>query len=268
MTVRVKTALVNDRRVGTEPIEVEASGGVVRLSGGVGSPDLAERAVTLAAAVEGVREVQSTLDTAPVATETTRRRRSGSRTRTGGAAEREEPGLPLFGIGGGVDLHSPTDESLDRTITVRPAFLFRPTAGFGPAFGLGWFPSDLAGPGLGDGPAGRLRVRPVMGGVGYSALRGPAWVTASLVAGLSFNAITPSELADAEVRAIAVDRSFAWRPGVRVGYFVSPRISVDGIVGYVVTRPDVRFLGPDGITTSSVKADALQLRFSLVYWPF
>ena len=270
LIVRVKTALVNDVEVGTEPIQVEASGGAVHLSGAVRTADLAERAVTLARAVDGVRDVQSTLvtTTAEPAMAETRRRRSGGRPRTGGAAEPEEPRQPLFGVGAALDLHAPTDDALDGRVTIRPAFLFRRGAGFGPTFGFGWFPADLAEPGVTVVPSGTLRVRPVMGGIGYTVIRGRTWITPSLVAGLSFNAVSTSDAPDAEVRAIGVDRSFAWRPSVRVGHFVAPRVSIDGEAGYLVTRPGVTFLGPDGVSRRSVTADSFQLRVSVVYWPF
>ena len=64
ITARVRTVLLNDPEVGANQISVTTSGGVVSISGSVDSQSDAQRAVQLARGVEGVREVQSTLQVA------------------------------------------------------------------------------------------------------------------------------------------------------------------------------------------------------------
>jgi hypothetical protein len=269
LTVRVKTVILNDATVGAEAILVDAVDGIVTLSGTVRTAELSDRAELIARAVEGVRSVRLDLAvaTTPAAPDRPPRRRAVA-ARTGGAAMPDEPSPPLVGVGAALDVHGPRDESLGRTVAVRPVFLWRRSAGLGPAFGLGWFPTEITPIENVGEPAGTLRVRPVMGGVGYTIVRGPTWMKTSILAGVSFNSLSTSEAALAPTRAIGISRSFAWRSGVQVGYFVSRRVSVDGSLSYVVTRPDVTFLGPDGIETRAIRADALQLRASLVYWPF
>jgi hyperosmotically inducible periplasmic protein len=61
ITVRVKTALLNDPAVGALKIDVATSEGVVTLSGTVKSSNEEQAALTLARKVEGVRDVKSTL---------------------------------------------------------------------------------------------------------------------------------------------------------------------------------------------------------------
>ena len=65
LTVRVKTALLNDPGVGGQKIDVQTSQGIVTLSGTVRSRDEENTAVTLARRVEGVKDVKSVLRIEP-----------------------------------------------------------------------------------------------------------------------------------------------------------------------------------------------------------
>ncbi len=65
ISAAVRTALLNDPELGLRAIAVEVRRGTVALSGVVRSTDEAERAERLVRAVDGVREVQSSLRIAP-----------------------------------------------------------------------------------------------------------------------------------------------------------------------------------------------------------
>ena len=65
ITARVRTVLLNDTEIGARSIEVATSSGVVTISGVVRTPAEAYRAVVLARRVEGVRDVQTSLQVAP-----------------------------------------------------------------------------------------------------------------------------------------------------------------------------------------------------------
>ena len=65
ITVRVKTAFINDPAVGVARIEVETFKGVVTLSGRVKSKEEETKAISLARAIKGVTEVKSTLQIQP-----------------------------------------------------------------------------------------------------------------------------------------------------------------------------------------------------------
>ena len=58
---KVKMALYADKQVSGRQIAVEASQGVIQLSGAVASPSEAQRAVQLAQGVKGVKEVRNRL---------------------------------------------------------------------------------------------------------------------------------------------------------------------------------------------------------------
>jgi osmotically-inducible protein OsmY len=65
ITVRVKTAFINDPVVGTARIDVETFKGVVTLSGRVKSKDEETKALSLARTIKGVTDVKSTLQIQP-----------------------------------------------------------------------------------------------------------------------------------------------------------------------------------------------------------
>jgi hyperosmotically inducible periplasmic protein len=65
LTVRVKTALLNDPAIGGLKIDVTTARGAVTLSGTVPTRDDEAAAVALAKSVEGVGEVKSTLQIQP-----------------------------------------------------------------------------------------------------------------------------------------------------------------------------------------------------------
>lgn len=61
ITIKVKTALHEDKQVGQSDIHVRTTAGVVTLTGRVNSPDAASHAVHIARQVEGVTEVHNEL---------------------------------------------------------------------------------------------------------------------------------------------------------------------------------------------------------------
>jgi hyperosmotically inducible protein len=65
ITTRVKTAILNDPGVAGQQIDVNASAGVVTLTGVVKTKDEESRAIELAKQVRGVTEVKSTLQIQP-----------------------------------------------------------------------------------------------------------------------------------------------------------------------------------------------------------
>ena len=65
-----------------------------------------------------------------------------------------------------------------------------PAPGFGPSIGFGWYQGDLTLSGIsGDVEVGRLRVRPLMAGIGYTWVKGRVATGVSINAGISFNSI-------------------------------------------------------------------------------
>jgi hyperosmotically inducible protein len=65
ITTRVKTALLNDPGVAGQKIDVNASAGVVTLTGVVKTKEEEARAIELAKQVQGVTDVKSSLQVTP-----------------------------------------------------------------------------------------------------------------------------------------------------------------------------------------------------------
>ena len=130
-------------------------------------------------------------------------------------------------------------------------FGFAPEPGLAPTMGFGWYQGDLTltGP-LSNRDIGRLRVRPLMAGIGYTWVHGRVATNVSINAGVSFNSIDVSD----ELRnafgpgTISVDagNSFCVRPQIRFEYSVVPKVGVFTSVGYFFTEFDNEIDTPAG----------------------
>src|ERR1044072_6723775 len=77
------------------------------------------------------------------------------------------------GIGGSVGGIFPFDDEVSVGAAFGVSAGLAPEPGFGPPLGFGWYQGDLTLSGIsGDREVGDLRVRPLMGGVGYTWVRG------------------------------------------------------------------------------------------------
>jgi hypothetical protein len=175
--------------------------------------------------------------------------------------------------GASVTLNATTDDDVGSVFSVGPLVRLNPRRGWGVAGALNWFRADLSDPSGVDAPFGRLRVRPLMGGVGYTIGPDRVLTTFSIVAGPSFNSVDfEDEFLDRvppglSAPAIDVDHSFAVRPGVSVTYTVAPRVGITGFGGYLINRPEVTFIPPGGgpEITDRWKADSVVLSVGVVY---
>ena len=264
LTMRVKTAILNHPELGTQPIDVEVNGGVVLLSGHVERADDIVQAERLVRQVDGVRGVDVALDVAP--------RESIGRAQPGRLPSITPPDTDeprrLLALGVGGTLGSTPGDDLGSSVSVGPIIRLRPRNGWGPSLGLGWTRAPIDGMrnprrGLAD-----LVVRPVMGGVQYGLTRGRLATVFSLVGGYSFNSLAIDDQRAGPGRAIAVDNSLAFRPGVVVWYDVTSRVGLNVFAGYRVTRPRVTFASDSDITTRRLDADTVLLSVGVAYWVF
>jgi hypothetical protein len=175
--------------------------------------------------------------------------------------------------GASVTLNATTDDEVDSVLSVGPLVRLNPRRGWGVAGALNWFRADLNNPSGVDGPFSRLRIRPLMGGVGYTIGPDRVLTTFSIVAGPSFNSVGfEDEFLDGLIPALAppaidVDHSFAIRPGVSVTYTVAPRVGITGFAGYLINRPEITYVEPGGATEfrDRWKADSVVLSVGVVY---
>ena len=149
-----------------------------------------------------------------------------------------------------------------------------PAPGFGPTLGFGWYEEDLTLSRVsGDRDVGRLRVRPLMAGVGYTWVKDRVAVNASINAGISFNSIRLDNQyrtffgPGTEVRVDA-SNSFALRPQLRLEYAVARKMGVYTSAGYFFTEFDNTIETPVGRFENEWDASSFNLFVGVVVYPF
>jgi hypothetical protein len=171
--------------------------------------------------------------------------------------------------GGSITLNSTTDDDVGNAFTVGPLVRLNPRRGWGPAGAFNWFGADLNHPSGGDDPFARLRLRPLMGGIGYTFGPDRTLLNVSIVAGPSFNSAGFDDdflEAISGAPAIEADTSFAIRPGFSVTHTLAPRVGLTGFAGYIVNRPNVVYRSPAGdVFEDRWRGDAVVLSVGLVY---
>lgn len=147
--------------------------------------------------------------------------------------------------------------------------------GWGSQYSLfGWFDAGIHQPiatQLVD--FGKLRVRPIMAGYGYTWIRGRAAITADVVGGYSLNSFELGSAAMTEyiqrLGAIHVDseatNALAIKPEIHVWYDLNPRFGLKLNGGYLVARPSVVIRSSLGEDVRPIRADTFLLTMGLVY---
>ena len=142
------------------------------------------------------------------------------------------------GVGGAVGGIFTFDDDVNAGVAFGVNAGLAPAPGFGPTLGFGWYQADLTLSGVsGDREVGRLRVRPLMAGVGYTWVKDRVAVGLSINAGISFNSIRlndefPRLLRPCTEVRIDSSNSFAVRPQLRVEYAVARKVGVYTSAGY------------------------------------
>jgi|GEM_PF-2233568 hypothetical protein len=149
--------------------------------------------------------------------------------------------------------------------------------GWGWHYGLNWFGTDLSrtigGP---NTDFGTLRVRPVMGGYGYTRVYGRTSVTGKLMAGYAFSSMKLSDEAmdayrtriGAQSITVKASNAVVVIPEINVWYNVNKKIGIRLSSGYVFARPDVTVTSTAGVDRRRVKADNLTFKVGMVYSVF
>lgn len=163
------------------------------------------------------------------------------------AAGPEETGPPFlkgrFLIGANVGRAlTPAGDLGSGAWRVMPFFRFTPRhGGWGPSFGFTGLRTDLMAPVDGRSiPVGTVRIRPVMGGIGYSIRRGPTITSFSMVGGYAFSSARVDHPLPVGT-TIDVHMKNAWvvRPHVGVTVAATRRFAIVGSLGYVMTNPTI-----------------------------
>jgi hypothetical protein len=182
----------------------------------------------------------------------------------------------------GAQLSTRTAVGPDHSGHLGVGFLWRigqSRTGWGWHYGLNWFGTDLsrtiAGP---NTEFGKLRVRPIMGGYGYTRVFGRTAVIGKLMGGYAFSSMKLSEEAmdayrtriGAQAVTVKASNAFVVIPEMNVWYTVNKKIGIRVSSGYVVARPDVTVTSTAGVDKRRVKADNVNFKIGMVYsiFPF
>ena len=264
MAARVKTALVNDAALGVRVIEVRVADRVVTLSGRVGSTQEVEHAIGVARAVPGVAEVKSQLAVSDLS-KTPPPPAPALQPVVAVERERSAGQRRLLAVGAAMGRREPTSDRLSSRVSFGPLVRLGSGRGFGPTIGFSWFTADL-GSESAPQPLGRLSIRPIMGGVGYTFTHRVRWsLTASLAGGVAFNSFSFDDLGPGGLVALEVGNSLALRPGASLWFDVNSRFAVNVFTGYVFTRPRVTFLDSGQLVKREVRADATIVNLGVAY---
>jgi hypothetical protein len=177
------------------------------------------------------------------------------------------------GIGGSVGSIFTFDDDVSNGVAFGFNAGLAPAPGFGPTLGFGWYQQDLTlSRASGDREVGRLRVRPLMAGVGYSWVKDRVAIGASVNAGISFNSIRLDDQyrtffgPGTEVRVDA-SNSFAVRPQLRVEYSVARKVGVYTSAGYFFTEFDNVIDTPVGRFENEWDASSFNLFVGVMVYP-
>jgi hypothetical protein len=177
-------------------------------------------------------------------------------------------------LGGSVAHYHPMDDDAHDSTGFAFVYRFGRPNGFRPTVGFNWFTTRFdghVGPNVVE--LGRLRLRPVMGGYGYTIRRGRWALTGSAVAGIAFNTfhesdearVAYSRIADRVLLDVSASNSPVARGEVALWYDVNSRIGLVGIVGYIAARPELDIVTDAGKESRRVKADAMKVQIGMAY---
>jgi hypothetical protein len=146
--------------------------------------------------------------------------------------------------------------------------------GWGWRYGLGWYATDVAWKvGSQTAELGRLGVKPLMGGYGYTHVMGRTSVSGTLVGGYAFTSLRPGDgFADSVsarvgAGAVTIDaaNTFVVRPGVSVWYNVNEKVGINLSAHYMLSRPRITVTSPAGSDVRRLNADMFSIRVGAVY---
>jgi hypothetical protein len=172
-----------------------------------------------------------------------------------------------IGVGGSFAINNTPDGDVGTGVSIGPLVRLNPRPGWRFASAFNWYAADLQNPAGGDSDFGRLTVRPVMGGIGYTFGPPRTLMNVSVVMGPSFNkAKFDDDFTDRTGSSIEAKTSFAVRPGVSLTQTLATRVGFTAFAGYMVNRPQITYRSNTGQQVEDHwRADSIVLSVGLVY---
>lgn len=171
--------------------------------------------------------------------------------------------------------HSSGQDRATSVFTVEPLWRFGDfEPGWGPKFGLNWYAVDIERQvGGTTTELGEVHIRPIMGGYGYTWMRGKNTLSAGVLAGYAFSTMSLADGTAAAYQARTgvtvtdadASNTFVVRPELDYWHDINNLFGLNVNLGYMVARPDVSITTSTGIDKRTARADQFQLRVGLVY---
>jgi hypothetical protein len=182
-----------------------------------------------------------------------------------------------IGVGLSVSTYDPTGQLGQSSTSMGPMIRINLGPGLGPAIGFDWHSVGVeAMAGSQRVYLGKVRVRPVLGGISYNVKRGKYWISPSLTGGYAFVGLRANDQARTAFRSnlgtefvsFEARNSFVWRLRLGLFYDAAPRVGVSAAIAYMGVRPTLRITTDRGIRQSTLDASCTVLTFGLVYGVF
>jgi len=171
--------------------------------------------------------------------------------------------------------YSSGQDRAESVFTVEPLWRFGDfQPGWGPHFGLNWYAVNVQR--LVGGTAvtlGEVHIRPIMGGYGYTWVRGKNTISTNVLAGYAFSSMTLADGAAAAyesrmgvgVTDADASNTFVVRPEIDFWHDINRLFGLNVNIGYMVARPDITLTTSTGIDKRTARADQFQVRVGIVY---
>ena len=178
------------------------------------------------------------------------------------------------GIGASVGKIFTFDDDVDVGVGFGINAGLAPQPGLGPTIGFGWYEGDLTFSGLsGEAEVGRLSIRPLMGGIGYTWVTGRLATGVSINAGISFNSIRLNDqyrtfFGPGTEVSVDASNSFAVRPQIRFEYAVAKKVGVYTSLGYFFTEFNNVIETPVGRFENEWDASSFNIFVGAMVYPF
>jgi hypothetical protein len=177
----------------------------------------------------------------------------------------------------GAQLSTRTATGTDTSGTIGVSLLWRigqAKSGWGWQYGLNWFSTDVdRSIGGSNTELGELKVRPILGGYGYTHVVGRTAITGKVMGGYAFASmrLTPAAT-DAYhdrvgARSVTADASntIVVMPEVSAWYDINSKMGLRVSTGYIVARPNITVRSTAGEDKRRVHADMVTFRVGMVY---
>lgn len=193
------------------------------------------------------------------------------------AVARAQAGAALA-VGAGINVYRPTSTQAEDFVAFSLVYRLVPErSGWRPTVGFNWYSVDMSADTAGvRHPLGTLRLRPVMAGYSYTHRMGIVALSASALAGYSFNAFRLSDPARLAYRnhlgVLLLNADAANSPVLKselaLWYDISERVGLVVSLAGIAARSDVTAVTDAGRRRHAMRADAVKVLVGAVYGLF